>query len=346
MDYQEILLSAKNLSAPDQARLVSDLLGLFQENYLSFRRQQLYNKQSCCPRCESNAYYKYGIDKGVQRFKCKVCFRTFTEFTGTWLDGLHLKTIVPKYFELMIEGKSLDKISKILNINKKTAFDWRHKILSSLCQNTGNEMSGIIESDETFFERSEKGSRNLERPARKRGSSNSLDKGIKSNKRGISNNKAAVIATADRQGGMSLCVAAMGRISKESITCSIAGKLPANTILCTDGHVSYKGFARDNKLEHIVLRADLKQHVKQGVYHIQNINSIHNRLKKWINNTFWGVSTKYLQNYLGWFHMNEKLKGSASNTKDFILKTLQNTDAMKQYRYIDVSYNWLLATQY
>jgi transposase-like protein len=342
MDYQEILLAAKLLTSTDRARLISELLGHSGEDYLSFRRQQFYDRQAGCPWCESQQYYKYGMDKGCQRFKCKACSRTFTEYTGTWLDGLHKKSHVTRYLELMIEGKSLDKISSRLGINKKTAFDWRHKILSSLGQDRGNEMGGIVESDETFFEESKKGNRALERPGRKRGSSISSSE---EKKRGVSSNKAAIIATADRGGGMSLCVAAMGRIGKEDISCSMAGKLPENTVLCTDGHVSYRGFALDNKLNHVVLRADLNQHVKQGVYHIQNVNSIHHRLKKWIDHTFWGVSTKYLQNYLGWFRLNEKLKGSASFAKEFIFQTMRDTDTLKCYRYIDVSYQWLLATQ-
>jgi len=341
MNYQEILLSAKMLSTCEQARLISELLGLFQEDYLSFRRQQLFDKQAYCPWCEGKKYYKYGTEKGSQRFKCKDCLRTFTEYTGTWLDGIHKKKHVVKYLELMIEGKSLDKISGILGINKKTAFDWRHKILSSLGQDRGDEMDGIVESDETFFEESQKGNKHIiGRAGRKRGSSTYPNKG---KKRGISDNKAAVIATSDRQGGMNLSLATMGRIGKEDVSCSI-GRLPETTVLCTDGHVSYKGFAIDNKISHIVLRADLNQHVKQGVYHIQNVNSIHHRVKKWIDNSFWGVSTKYLQNYLGWFRLNEKLKGSVNFQNDFFTNTMRNTDSLKRYRYIDVGYQWLLAT--
>jgi hypothetical protein len=198
---------------------------------------------------------------------------------------------------------------------------------------------GLWKVTKPFFEESEKGNRvlKLKRPGRKRGLSTSEVK-----KRGISDNKVAVIATADRSSGMSLCVAAMGRICKEDISCSIAGKLPENTVLCTDGHVSYKGFAKDNKLNHVVLRADLNQHVKKGVYHIQNVNSIHHRLKKWIDNTFWGVSTKYMQNYLGWFRLNEKLKGSAYWAKEFFAQTMKDTDTLKRYSYIAVSYQWLL----
>jgi hypothetical protein len=102
-------------------------------------------------------YFKYGMDKGSQRFKCKECGRTFTEFIGTWLDGLHKKSQVVDYIQLMIEGKSPDKISGQMHINKKTVFDWRHKIHSSIRQDTGEVMEGIEESDETFFEESEKG---------------------------------------------------------------------------------------------------------------------------------------------------------------------------------------------
>jgi Transposase and inactivated derivatives len=343
MDYQSILLSAKLLSTTDQARLISDLLGQSQEDYLSLRRQQFIDKQAYCPCCGSKKYNRYGIDKGSQRFRCKECSRTFTEYTGTWLDGLHKKGQVIAYIELMIEGKSLDKISAKLGINKKTAFDWRHKILSSLPQDKGNELKGIIESDETFFEESDKGSKHLTRPGRRRGSSTSPSC---KKKRGISNNKAAVIATLDRQGGINLCVATMGRISKDDIVRSIVKPFfSMDTVLCTDSHVSYKGFAIDNKLEHIALRTNLNQHVKHGIYHIQNVNSIHNKMKKWIDNTFWGVSTKYLQNYLGWFRLNEKLKNSANIIKEFISQTMRDTDTLKRYGYIDVSYQWLLATQ-
>jgi transposase-like protein len=83
----------------------------------------------------------------LQRFKCTDCGRTFTEYTGTWLDGIHKKSLAEPYMSLMIEQYSLDKIVKLLSINKKTAFDWRHKILSSLEQDKGSEVEGVVESD-------------------------------------------------------------------------------------------------------------------------------------------------------------------------------------------------------
>ena len=41
-----------------------------------------------------------------------------------------------------------------------------------------------------------------------------------------------------------------------------------------------------------------------GVYHIQNANAYHSRLKEWMRR-FHGVATKYLDHYLGWRRMIE-----------------------------------------
>jgi transposase-like protein len=308
MNYQAVFESAQSLSAADRAMLISALTGLgdiLSEKTPSPRLEELLNKQACCPHCGEKHYYRYGKDKGSQRFKCNECHRTFTEYTGTWQEGLHKKVLVDQYILMMSEQKSLDKISAALHINKKTAFDWRHKILETFNQDEGDSFSGIVESDETFFEDSEKGNRHLDRPGRKRGTD--------PKKRGISDDKATVIVTADRKNGLNMTYCGHGRLTKKEIVESLNKPLPPNTILCSDGHVSYKGYAIDNHLKHVVLRADLKQHIKKGGFHIQHINSLHNRLKKWIDNVFWGVSTKYLQNYLNWFKVKETILKTAQD---------------------------------
>jgi hypothetical protein len=94
--------------------------------------------------------------------------------------------------------------------------------------------------------------------------------------------------------------------------------------LCSDSHVSYKGFAIDNKLEHHAIRANLKQYVKQKIYYVQHVNSIDNRLKKWIEYQIYGVSTKYLQKYLNWFKAKKRLKQSREFLKDFTNMSLED----------------------
>jgi transposase-like protein len=338
MDYQQILSAIRNLPATEQSQLINELNGQsVKQDYISVRREKLINKQTGCPHCNSLKYYRYGKDKGSIRFMCKECKRTFTEYSGTWLAGIHKKGLVNDYLDLMHEQKSLDKIKSALHINKKTAFDWRHKILSSFQEIEKQDFNGIIESDETFFLQSDKGSRNLKHKGRKRGGTSS--------KRGISDDQVAVIVTADRKGTMDLTVATMGRIEKKDIQNAIGSRISKGSILCTDGHVSYKGFAKDSNLSQIVLRADLKQHVKQGIYHIQNVNSLHNRVKKWIDSTFWGVSTKYLQNYMNWFRIEQAFRKSICAEQDMIDCSTEDLLTLSRYRQINTRYQMLIATQ-
>ncbi len=211
-----------------------------------------------------------------------------------------------------------------MEINKKTAFDWRHKITLAIKQADQDLFLGITESDETFFLHSEKGSGKLTRKPRKRG------KQIKT--KGISKDQVAVIATVDRKGAVSLEASCFGRISKKDIEEAIGKSINEQTILCTDGHQSFKGFAIDNNIEHHILKANLKQFVKQGKFHIQNINSLHSRLKGWINRELYGVATKYLQNYLNWFRLKEKFK-QVDYMKKIVQLSIANTNARAEYLY-------------
>lgn len=84
---------------------------------------------------------------------------------------------------------------------------------------------------------SEKGTKQLKRNPRKPGGS--------ANQRGISNEQVAVIVTADRVSEVEMKVARLGRIKKVDIEKAIGNRISKQTILCSDGHVSYKGFAID-----------------------------------------------------------------------------------------------------
>ena len=310
MEFSKIKDFFKTLGSLAQESLLNDLQVIKDESdydLLENRLKQLNNKEGSCPHCESLKYVKNGKLKGVQNYKCKKCNRSFTAYTGTWLAHIHKKDLLIPYLKLMKEGKTLDEIRDKLKINKKTAFDWRHKIIVSISDIEAEAFIGITESDETFFLHSEKGEPNLARKARKRGKSVST--------RGISNEQVAVIVSADRRKTLDLEVACLGRITKENINKAIGNMVNEKTVLCSDGHVSYKGFALDKSLEHHVLKASLKEHIKKKKFHIQHVNSMHSRLKNWIDKRFLGVATKYLQNYMNWFHIKEKFK-----TSEFIKK--------------------------
>lgn len=341
MDKSQIKEALLSLSLEERISLLADIEKETEKHLpvLGQRRENLNNKIGSCPHCSSKKYRKHGIDKGSQRYYCNTCKRTFTEYTGTWLSGIHKKDLVIDYLKLMEQELSLDKIKVRLGINKKTAFDWRHKVLSGLENTDRGSFKGITESDDTFFLQSSKGSKLHDRKPRKRGGT--------ANKRGISNEQVAVIVTADRDSELDLSVVRLGRIKKVDIDKAIGQRISKETILCSDSHVCYKGFAIDNEIEHHAIRADLKQYVKQKVYHVQHVNAIDSRLKNWIEYQFGGVSTKYLQKYLNWFKAKERLKQSKEFLKDFTNKSLEDITARSQYIMINQSYQELLksATQ-
>ena len=67
--------------------------------------------------------------------------------------------------------------------------------------------------------------------------------------------------------------------------------------------------------------------------------------KKWIGNTFWGVSTKYLQQYLNWYRIKEKLKHRNDKINAFIAKVSEDITAYQKYLEIEGRYEKLLSTQ-
>ena len=49
------------------------------------------------------------------------------------------------------------------------------------------------------------------------------------------------------------------------------------------------------------------QHVKNKCYHEQHANSIDNHYERWVKG-FYGLASKYLENYLNWFVFLERVK--------------------------------------
>lgn len=80
-------------------------------------------------------------------------------------------------------------------------------------------------------------------------------------------------------------------------------------------------------------------------YTIQHVNSLHNRLKKWLNDQFWGVSTKHLQQYMNWFRMKEALKATAQPMTELANRTVLDVKARERYFEIDAKYKLLISSQ-
>lgn len=167
----------------------------------------------------------------------------------------------------------------------------RHRILDAIRLYLGmGHLKGIVEMDETFFTESFKGRYQksgfiLPRPSRKRGR--------EITKRGISSEQVCFATAIDRNGNIVIKLLCKGRMTKDDLMRLYNNRLDKDVILCTS-HKSYIGFASKLGLEHKQIPRG--KHML-GIYHIQHINSLHSRLKDFID-LFRGVSTKYLGDYL------------------------------------------------
>lgn len=259
-------------------------------------RETRFSSGLVCVHCGSTSLKRNGKYRTRQRYLCKDCNKTFNDLTNTPFSGSRYPEKWVSYMEMMVEGYTLPKIAKRLKIHISTAFYWRHKILNALSSLGYNQLQGIVESDETFFHESLKGKEVAHRKAKKRATPDE--------KRGISDLKIAVVVAQDRNGNIVARKAGMGRVKAEEIDAVIGGFIHPTALLCTDTATNYKKFAKIKGLQHETINARQKQLVKKGIYHVQNVNNFHSRLKTWIKR-FQGVATKYLDNYLYWFRWLE-----------------------------------------
>jgi len=250
-----------------------------------------------CPHCDCETLIKAGVVDGRQRFRCKACRKTFNALTGTPLARLRKSEKHIENVECMVEGMSIAKTAKRLCVAGSTAFRWRHRFLAAPRLIQPSKLSGVVEADETFFLESFKGQRKgLPRPAKVRGTP--------AQKPGLSAEQIPVLVARDRSSGSTLSAVVRSRSAKD-IGERLLPVLSDDCLLCSDGARAYKKVAKAKGIQSHSVSAKKAA----GTFHIQNTNAYHSRLKNW-SGRFYGVATRYFDNYLGWHRMLDKNPGT------------------------------------
>lgn len=246
-----------------------------------------------CPHCHSHNVVKYGRNGNVQKFKCKDCGKIFSLSTNTILFSTKKDLATWKKFcECMINKFPLRKCGEIYEINLHTAFNWRHKILDALQNMQSNvTLKGIVESDETFFDLSFKGTKkenfSIPREAHNRGHSVST--------RGLSCEQVCVPSSVDLDHHSIGMATNLGKPCIQDVSKVLTQRVQEGSILVTDSYKGYQKVAFENGLTHV--RIPRGKH-KSGSFNINTVNSYHSELKRLIDHYFKGVATKYLNNYI------------------------------------------------
>lgn len=272
---------------------------------------EIGRNNTCCPYCSSNKIVKCGKQNNNQRFYCNDCHKKFCMTTKTPIAYSNKSiNLWYKYIDLMCKKLSLRQIAQELNINKNTAFLWRHKILTAFAKLNMNKISGIVEADETYFRESQKGSRSLTRKAHKSGKSklnkfqimslygcNEEEYKKMQHKRGLSKDLICVLTATNKSSKVWGKPVGYGKVQPKWVEKNLQHMIENNSILITDGERSY------NHIKNVKHKKFTTGLSKSKTYNLGRIDNIHTSLKSLINGDFRGVATKYLENYVNYLNV-------------------------------------------
>jgi transposase-like protein len=259
-----------------------------------------------CPHCHHAPCSRWGNAPGLPRYRCGACGKTFNALTKTPVARLRRRECWTAYAQAMIAGETVRAAARRCGVHKNTSFRWRPRFLAKLCGTKPLHLHGIVEADETYFLESFTGSRNLPRPARKRGG--------KAAKRGLSDEQIPVLIARDRTTATTDAV--LESANTQEVRAVLEPILDPDAVLCSDGSAVFVALAKQLHIAHQPVNLSAGIRVVDNAFHIQNVNAYDSRLKGWMYR-FHGVATKYLPNYLGWHRCLEWFSGTL--TPEFFL---------------------------
>lgn len=238
----------------------------------NFLKNDIYKNKNieCCPLCGGKKYIKHGFYKGIQRYKCKECEKTFSNTTNSlWSYSKKDLNKWIKFIKLMIKKKSLRFCAAKLNISLTTAFYWRHKILHGLkLDSIPNKLQGDVHINKTIIIENFKGCRNITTTRR--------------------SNIWIIAAKGDDDSMLVIPIFKdcwNWKIFDEKIYSKI--QKPSYIVAYNDRYIAVKAREHNKKIV-----KERKEDDRVG-YIMMNI-------MKWFSN-FKGIATKYLEEYLSFF---------------------------------------------
>jgi transposase-like protein len=247
------------------------------------------------PHCGETALQCWGYASGLRRYRCKTCGKTFNALTGTSLARLRKKACWLACGEALAAGMTLARAAAHCGVHLTTSFRWRHRFLHAPAA-AQEALTGVVEADETFLRRSYKGSRRW-RHAEAAFERRPHRRGEPARQRGLSAEQVPALIARDRAGHT--VGAVLPDLGAEAIAAVLGPVVAGDAVLCSDGAKAYAAFAAKHGLHHEPVNVAAGVRVRDGAFHVQNVNAYHGRLKGWMVR-FNGVATRHLPSYLGW----------------------------------------------
>ena len=99
-----------------------------------------------CPHYGAPGAVSRGKARGLRRYQCKGCGKTFNAATGTPLAGLHRKERWLAFGTCLADGETVRASAVRCGLAVNTAFRWRHRFLAAGSRDP-RMLAGIVEAD-------------------------------------------------------------------------------------------------------------------------------------------------------------------------------------------------------
>ena len=335
-----------------QEKILAHLIGQFDSlNKIDISESTPRNTM-VCSKCKGSNLVKNGVFKQRQRYKCKDCAHTQFPDINTALYNIKLKEKWVDFVYIMLDKdqpRTCKKIGESLEINIKTAHQWRHKFLTAISEVEPIGESQEFELDEIYLPFCVKGRIGKEKydewygPNDQKNVESALR--IEEKIREEQHYQTIYLCTHNRNSDFDfkpIKIQKKGIVSAEDLKRVNSTNLSDKTVI-TDSEPSMKAFLKNYEdINHQTFKSsDIKQGiVKESGIHNNNINNTMMRLNKWLR-SFSGISTKYEKQYLNWFRFQNLFSGfdfAGMNIKEAINKTLTDKKTYENFKNIFLIY--------
>lgn len=274
--FDELVKNTNQLSKQDMKKLITAYIkenggkmdARFEKIVLTDLDEHLkeLNINDECPYCHSKLIVANGKrPNGIQRLKCCDCGKSFTHFTGTFLEKTKFSwdIWIEVIYQMIKETSITDMKQGMIDDNyldfvtRRTIWVWQRKILSAVEQMKQPELHGVIQVDETHYHESQKGvnEENLVSvlPGKKRHSRHHYSAAAYGP---MGSEFTTVVTAIDKSGHCVGKVLGLGKFKTDQFTEVFRPHIKDCEWLCTDKNSVYSKYCDDFGVNHYIRPSD------------------------------------------------------------------------------------------